>query len=223
MFESSYTNADIIWTVRPPFFETISLVILTFSLVLLTVSRLFQHNVLPVIFSNTFNNFSFFTPISSGASIPLIFNYILVCFGFTFILISENSFSTQVALLCYAATFYLILIPFLNFIFCTIFIGLQPVFKDLIRDSRNLLLIKSFLFSVLLLLWIFNNQWSNYFKITLFAFIILFYLLRIILSLRKSLNYSIRWYYLILYFCTLEIMPYAFVLIATARFGIKIV
>lgn len=224
MFESSYTNADIVWTVRPPYFDTISLVILTLSLVLLTSARLFQHHVFSTTLTNTFKNYSFFTPINSGATISLFVNYTLISIGFSLILIKEYFHSATPPLWIYLIPLFLILTPFINYLLSVLFVGFKPVFKDLFHTSRNLILIKSFIFSLVLLLWVFNAQWSNYFKIILLGVILIFYLIRVVLSFRKSFNYSIRWYYLILYFCTLEILPYAFMITALVRFvGVKIV
>jgi hypothetical protein len=64
-----------------------------------------------------------------------------------------------------------------------------------------------FILFFLALIWVLNPQFSNYF---LWAFSILLgfgFFLRIIKSLFSVLRKGVSWYYIILYFCTLEILP----------------
>lgn len=225
MFESTYTSFDIVWSVRPSLFDSFNLVILFTSLLLLTIARLSQQNFISVIWSNTFNNFSFYTPISSGASIPLFVNYILIGFGFTLLLLKEYLPTTTIPSYYFlGGTLLIILIPFINFLTSTLFAGYKAIFNETLHISQKLIFLKSVLFSLLLTIWTFNNQWNHVFLAILIGLILLFFFLRVFLSVKKSFHHPIRWYYLILYFCTFEILPYAFILIVLGRYtGVKIV
>ena len=63
------------------------------------------------------------------------------------------------------------------------------------------------IFSLLLLIWAFNIKWSEYFIYGFLAIISLFWLYKILRGIIFSLENNVAWYYIILYFCTLEILP----------------
>jgi hypothetical protein len=64
-----------------------------------------------------------------------------------------------------------------------------------------------FILFFLALIWVLNPQYSYYF-IRVFAFLLGFgFLLRFLKSLFSVLRKGVSWYYIILYFCTLEILP----------------
>lgn len=63
------------------------------------------------------------------------------------------------------------------------------------------------IFSLLLLIWAFNIKWSEYFIYSFLAIIALFWLYKILRGIIFSLENNVAWYYIILYFCTLEILP----------------
>lgn len=64
-----------------------------------------------------------------------------------------------------------------------------------------------FILFFLALIWVLNPQFSNYF-LWVFAILLAFgFFLRIFKSLFSVLRKGVSWYYIILYFCTLEILP----------------
>ncbi|MCE3295526.1 MAG: hypothetical protein K0R65_1240 [Crocinitomicaceae bacterium] len=63
------------------------------------------------------------------------------------------------------------------------------------------------IFSLLLLIWAFNIKWSEYFIYSFIVIICLFWLYKILRGIIFSLENNVAWYYIILYFCTLEILP----------------
>lgn len=211
MFESVYGNENIVWQLRPHLFDTVSMVILFLSLVLLTISRLLQDGLMSGIVTNTFKNYSFKIPVNTGATTLLFINYFLVTIGIVYMIVREyKTLDTLSIYFFYGTVMILLLIPFINFLISRIFVGNIPVFRELAEVSKNLILLKSIIFSILLLLWVFNDQWDYYFKITLLSLLLLFYTVRVLLSVYKSLRHHVYWYYLILYFCTLEVLPYLF-------------
>lgn len=64
------------------------------------------------------------------------------------------------------------------------------------------------LLSLLLLLWTFNTKWSNYFQWVFVGLIAFFLVFRLWRGIIVSFQRGVVWYYIILYFCTLEILPY---------------
>jgi hypothetical protein len=63
----------------------------------------------------------------------------------------------------------------------------------------------------LVFIWVLNPAWTPFFSIVVFCLIGVQYLSRIFKSARIVLTNGVPWYYLILYFCTLEILPISFV------------
>lgn len=225
MFESATSGQELVWENRTELLSSIGLLILAGSLVLLTVSQLLQKNLLSTLFINTFKNYSFSTPLNTGSSLLLILNYFLVFVGIVFMFMRGYSGYVQgKELYVYGLFLTILIIPFTNLILTLFFIGKQAIVVDMFQLSKNLMLFKSIFLSVFLLLWIFNYQWNIYFKMLIIGLFIIFYFVRILLSLVKSFKHSVRWYYLILYFCAFEMLPYAFLSVFIGRFlGIEII
>lgn len=225
MFEEAATNNEILWTLRAPQFDTFVLATLFISLLLLTFSRLLQDSLLKSILINIFKSYSLRVPINSGATFLLIVNYVIVSMGITYLVIQDYDIllnSNWFYLM--GGVFILMLIPFLNSAISTLFLGQKMILKENITISKNLIFLKSILYSVVLLLWTYNDKWDFYFKLLILSLILLFFILRIGFLLQKSFKHSIQWYYLILYFCSLEILPYAFIAVILSRFlGIEII
>lgn len=225
MFESITSGQELVWENRTELLSSIGLLILAGSLVLLTVSQLLQKNLLPTLFINTFKNYSFNTPLNTGSSLLLTLNYFLVFVGIVFMFMrGYNSYTQGKELYIYGLFLTILIIPFINLILILFFIGKQAIVVDMFQLSKNLMLFKSIFLTVFLLVWIFNYQWNVYFKILIIGVFVVFYFVRILLSLVKSFKHSVRWYYLILYFCAFEMLPYAFLSVFIGRFlGIEII
>lgn len=63
------------------------------------------------------------------------------------------------------------------------------------------------LFSLLLLLWVFNDKNASLFAYLLFTILCFFYVYRIFRGIIFAFSKGISWYYIILYFCMFEIIP----------------
>lgn len=63
------------------------------------------------------------------------------------------------------------------------------------------------LFSILVLLWVFNDKNAAIFTYVLSLILCLFYVYRIIRGIIFAFSKGISWYYIILYFCMFEIIP----------------
>ena len=77
-------------------------------------------------------------------------------------------------------------------------------------DKLNNVLISQIigiLFSLLLLIWAFNIKWSVYFIYTFIFIMVAFWIFKVLRGILFSLEKGVAWYYIFLYFCTLEILP----------------
>lgn len=63
------------------------------------------------------------------------------------------------------------------------------------------------IFSLFVLLWIFNDSNAEAFAYILFIILCIFYTYRIIRGILFAFSKGISWYYIILYFCMFEIIP----------------
>jgi hypothetical protein len=63
------------------------------------------------------------------------------------------------------------------------------------------------LFSVLALIWIMNSEKSTLFALVFSSLFILKLFIRIVKNAFLVFNKGVSWYYIILYFCTLEVLP----------------
>ncbi len=63
------------------------------------------------------------------------------------------------------------------------------------------------LFSLLVLLWVFNDKNATVFATVLWIILCLCYIYRIIRGIIFAFSKGISWYYIILYFCMFEIIP----------------
>ena len=148
--------------------------------------------------------------LSSSSSVALVINYFFIISTCVFLTIESTlkdvsmSFSIIVSLAIPVGVFILqlaslwiiglvtkemkyIVVPLLGTIVIIEFIG--------------------FILFFLALVWVLNPQYSNFF-LWGFAFLLGFgFLLRFFKSLFSVLRKGVSWYYIILYFCTLEILP----------------
>lgn len=95
--------------------------------------------------------------------------------------------------------------------FCLNFIGFISKEGESLKENKfNTLIFAQILgviFSLLLLIWTFNMKWSNIFVLIFAGITGIFWLYRIFRGFFFSIQKGIAWYYLFLYFCTLEILP----------------
>ena len=147
--------------------------------------------------------------LSSFSSIILLFNY-FIGFGLcTFlilhrILILDDGWAMIIA-------FGLPFVLFLNEFLGPIIVGfLTGELKKTTIPSMNTITGNQFfglIFSILALFWIMNPEFNQWFLWVFISVICLKYLIRMFKSSIVVLTNGVSWYYLILYFCTLEILP----------------
>ena len=82
--------------------------------------------------------------------------------------------------------------------------------KMLSENKKNVILlaqILGILFSLLLLIWTFNLQWSSYLSVIFLALLILLWCFKLFTGVIFSLRQHIKWYYIWLYAITIEVLP----------------
>ena len=153
------------------------------------------------------NNFNDENRIGFAASILLNINFILsltICFFLAF----TNFVSGNEALiyaLCFSA--YLIIIQQISFRLVALLSGEHMVSEEIGVLTKQIWHMAGLLFLIIALIWALNQQ--STLAVSRFYFIILLTLFafRYIKGIFLCHKMGIKWYYLFLYLCTLEIMP----------------
>lgn len=149
-------------------------------------------------------------PLNSPASFFLLINFFLVFGGNLNLFLQHQGIKLEV----YQLT-WLLIPPTVYFLWSwfsmklTILLtGEKSLFVFAKLNLWILLQLGGVLLSLSLLIWAFNPGFSAYFS-TLFLAIVGFILFfRIYRGIIEAFQQGISWYYIILYFCTLEILPY---------------
>ncbi len=153
------------------------------------------------------NNFNDENRIGFAASILLNINFILsltICFFLAF----TNFVSGNEALiyaLCFSA--YLIIIQQISFRLVALLSGEHMISEEIGVLTKQIWHMAGLLFLIIALIWALNQQ--STLTVSRFYFIILLTLFafRYIKGIFLCHKMGIKWYYLFLYLCTLEIMP----------------
>ena len=153
------------------------------------------------------NNFNDENRIGFGTSILLNINFILsltICFFLAF----TNFVSVNEALfyaLCLSS--YLIIIQQISFRLATLLSGEHLISEEIGVLTKQIWHMAGLLFLIIALIWALNQQ--STLTVSRFYFIILLTLFafRYIKGIFLCHKMGIKWYYLFLYLCTLEIMP----------------
>ena len=153
------------------------------------------------------NNFNDETRISLRTSILLNLNFIIsltVCF-----FLACSNFVSGNSALFYALILsaYFIVVQVISFRLATYLSGENIISNAIGNLTKQIWHMLGLLLLIIALIWALNQQLSANF--TFLYFFILFFLIafRYIKAVFLCYKLGIKWYYLILYLCTLEIMP----------------
>lgn len=154
-------------------------------------------------------------PIASFSSFMLVLNYLISCSALIYLcyLYSFNFHKPEISLLYYLPIFPGILLfwPWIALSFAGFITGEG---KNILESKLNTWLFAEFsglFYSLILLVWTFNLQWSEYFAWAFVVFSAGMWLYRFVRGFLFAISKGMRWYYIILYFCTLEILPLAMI------------
>ncbi|MEN9914524.1 MAG: hypothetical protein RL528_1279 [Bacteroidota bacterium] len=191
----------------------IILAILLFCVATIALSKFNNSDLFRSVTKNFFrfklleSNFNNENRIGFAASILLNINFILsltICFFLAF----TNFVSGNEALiyaLCFSA--YLIIIQQISFRLVALLSGENMVSEEIGVLTKQIWHMAGLLFLIIALIWALNQQLTL--TVSRFYFIILLTLFafRYIKGIFLCHKMGIKWYYLFLYLCTLEIMP----------------
>lgn len=202
-------------TLRNETFIIILLSVLLISFLLVSLSRLNNNKSLKTVVTVFFKNASVEQELkenmnlSSLSSVLLILNYFVsfsLC-SFLYLnhfLLLDNFLSTIIALLIPIALF---LIETVGLILIAWLTGEQKqLFSALVVTLTGNQFV-GVAYSLLALLWIMNPEYNKLFLSLFLSLFILKFFMRILKNSFTVLSNGVSWYYLILYFCTLEILP----------------
>lgn len=206
-FQLEYSNQNTLW---------IAMIGLTASFILLAISQMTASNLI-VIFSRVLYKNATVQKIvkeeyslASLPSLTLLLNFIIT----STILLYLTSINFK-ALDKFETIYFLPIVPLYFFLwpmFCYNLVGFLSGQADVLRENKynNVLFseIVGVFFSLLLLLWTFNIKWAPYFIYIFIIISIFFWMYKIFRGILFSINKGVAWYYIILYFCTLEILPF---------------
>jgi hypothetical protein len=153
------------------------------------------------------NNFNDENRIGFGTSILLNFNFILsltICFFLAFI-----NFATGKEALIYALCFsaYLITIQQISFRLVVLLSGEHILSEEIGVLTKQIWHMAGLLFLIIALIWALNQQFTLSFSLFYFFTLLTLLAYRYIKGIFLCYKIGIKWYYLFLYLCTLEIMP----------------
>ncbi len=204
--ELSSRNNEVMW---------IALSGLIVSVILLALSRFGSSNYIGIFSRILLKNNSInkvvqeeFT-LSSPGSILLIFNYIISSTTLLYLAYLHYFIHDDLKLFYFLPIIpiYFFLWPLLCFNFLSFITNEKAAFSENKKNVIVLSQIMGVLFSIILLLWAFNLKWSIYFIYSFIFLICFFWLYKFLRGIIFSFQHNISWYYIILYFCTLEILP----------------
>lgn len=194
-------------------YDSILLVLLSFCTILIASAFFFNRRIVYENFQSVFYSSTKGIKISTS-DIFLFLGYFVVIYSIFQLLIFNSMidaerfvFGKHLYLL-----FIFLLVPLLNFLFSSLFLpskfNAKLIYLQTYLNFNNL---KAIVFLIIAVFWTFNFRWNNYFIIILLTISLLFFIARIVISFVKIQSFHINWFYLILYLCTLEIIPYVLI------------
>jgi len=197
--------------------QVIPLVVLSF--VIITFAKFQNHFIFNSLFKLIFANKNFEQvlkedlKIASSGSVALIINYFLIVSTCVFL-----SIEAKINISTGKAIFISLGIPTAVFLFQIISLWvIGAVTKETkiitvpLLETTVIIEFIGFLLFFLALIWVLNPRYTDYFLFTFGFILCLGFLIRFFKSLYSVLRKGVSWYYIILYFCTLEILPFVIV------------
>lgn len=202
-------------TMRSETFTLVLLSVLLLSFLLIAFSRLNNNKSLKTVISIFFKSSSSEQELkenmnlSSLSSIFLVLNYFVSFSLCSFLYLNrfmllDNYISTLIAI---AVPLILFFIEIIGLILAGWLAGEQKQLFSTIVITLTGNQFVGIAFSLLSLLWIMNPEFNKLFLSLFLSLFILKFFMRILKNSLTVLLKGVPWYYLILYFCTLEILP----------------
>lgn len=147
------------------------------------------------------------------SSFALILNFILTTSILSYLTLLHLNIKLDFKFLYLLPLFpiYIFLWPIIWFNALGFITDESKIFNENKKNAIIFSQITGFLFSFLLLVWTFNLKYSKIYMTFFISIIILMLIYKFIRGIVFSFQHYVAWYYIILYFCTLEILPLALI------------
>lgn len=153
-------------------------------------------------------------PLNNLSSILLLVNYLVSSTALLFLCLPyKYSSQTEIFWWLLPIPFLVFFLPWISLNVISILVG-DSIFVA--ESKKNTVILTHFLglfYSFLLLFWTFNMPWRTYFIPIFLAVTFLSWFFRFFRGFLFAIQKGASWYYIILYFCTLEILPFVLIFI----------
>lgn len=201
--------------------STVLLSIVIFSFILIGWSGMRTNGFLNLLIKNFFRlspkekEFKESLKINSGATLLLFINFFIALFLCFFLFLNEHVSKWESAVFSFVTAIVFLFIQQFGYRFVSFLSGEKDVAEAITTINRNTWQFGGMLLLALATLWILNPKHTVVLNYSFFTLLFLMLILRMIKGLLLSFKKRIRWYYFILYLCTLEILP-AFIFLKLA-------
>ena len=150
-------------------------------------------------------------PISILTNSCLIFNFILVSEVCAYIYFKNISLESNFSYFLFYFPLIIVIQPLLTSYLIELLTGEKSLLLEVRLNSWLFVKIASVLITINLIFWVFNPNFEGiYSKLFLFVYVLI-YGIRILQGLSFAISKGISLYYIILYFCTFELLPFTIV------------
>jgi hypothetical protein len=195
-------------------YGTITL-LLSIAILLITFARMSSSYFLIAITKSIYKNRSIEKisqeemPLSALSSFCLLINFLICasCLLYLTVDFFHDTISTSTLLAIIYTPILFLFGPYLFLNLVEFISGEKGITKAIKLTNWAICKFLGILFSLLVLLWIFNDKNAGVFGYILLVILTVCYVYRIIRGIIFAFSKGISWYYIILYFCMFEIIP----------------
>ena len=137
----------------------------------------------------------------------IVLNYIISFSTCVFLLLYEQTNLLDTVWLTIKIVFALTFLQLINFRIVFLLTGERAILDSMSALNKQIWSFGGFILTCLALLWILNQEMQHVFEQLFFIDFSLLIVWRIVKGLMLAAQLRYKWYYLILYLCTLEILP----------------
>jgi len=137
----------------------------------------------------------------------IVLNYIISFSTWVFLLLYEQSNLLETVWLTMKIVFALTFLQLINFRLVFILSGERSILDSMSAVNKQIWSFGGFILTCMALLWILNQELQHAFEQLFFIVFSSLIVWRIVKGLLLAAQLRYKWYYLILYLCTLEILP----------------
>ncbi len=212
---TNYPEIPLHLSERESSFSSLVLLLLSLSFIVIAFSRLSSRvlfvNILQAVYKNkrVSKIVQVNYPLNTLSSILLLLNYIISMSALLFLTI-QNFHPIEIKDILYMVLIssFLVVFPLLSLLFIEFLTGIKNILSESMSNTIIFAHATGLLYSIILLIWTFNSQWSNTFMLVFLGIVILFAFYRLLRGFISVFKKGVSWYYIILYLCTLEILPF---------------